>query len=62
MTQSGRCYALAMGKTAPLKPTKGILKQKEAKVVTDAINELVTKEEASEFLKFIKHNEYNVVE
>ena len=63
MTQSERCYVPAMDKMAPPKPIKERLpKQKEPKIVLDMIKKLVTKKEALEFLKFIKHSEYSVIE
>ena len=56
---SGRCYVLVSAKIAPLNPVKKLPKQKKPDVTSDEINELIT-EKASKFLKFIKHNEYNV--
>jgi hypothetical protein len=37
-------------------------KGKEGVDMTKKINKLVTKEETNEFLKLMKHREYNVVE
>ena len=63
MTQSGRYYTPVMDKIAlPIPLEKGLPKQKEPKVVPNMIKELVTEKKVSEFLKFIKHSEYNVVE
>ena len=65
MTRSGRCYALINPKTgegespAANERTKiAVLKGKEK----EPMNEPVTEKEAEEFLKFIKHNEYSIVE
>ena len=46
----------------PLNSTKELHKQKEPEVISNTINEPVIKKEASKFLKFIKHSEYNMVE
>ena len=51
-----------MVEIAPPKPMKKILKQKESKAVLNVIKGQVIEKKASEFLKFIKHSEYNVVE
>ena len=65
MTCSGRCYA-----PGPLRVKEGeegieqsdieviVLKKKEK----ESLNELVTKTEANEFLKFIKHSKYSIVD
>ena len=59
MTRSGRCY------------TPNCLGEKEGEKHDEKCaigkdegprNELVTEAEANEFLKFIKHSEYNIVE
>ena len=65
MTRSGRCYA-------PINPEaregKSSAANERTKVVApkgkeqEPMNELVTKKEAEEFLKFIKHSEYSIVE
>ena len=62
MTRSGRCYATTIVETTPLNPVKESPKSKEPEVVPDMINEPVTEKEAFEFLKFIKHSEYSMVE
>ena len=65
MTCSGRCYApinpetregesSAVNERTKIAAPKG--KEKEP------MNEPVTKKEAKEFLKFIKHSEYSIVE
>ena len=65
MTRSGRCYApinLETGEgesSAVNEKTKiTVPKGKEKK----PMNEPVTEKEAEEFLKFIKHSEYSIVE
>ncbi|XP_017639979.1 uncharacterized protein LOC108481346 [Gossypium arboreum] len=68
-TRSGRCYSKvveSMKKTNDLKQ-KGKAPMHEAEVKLETLSEqevkrLVNEEEAHEFLKFIKHSEYNVVE
>ena len=61
MTRSGRCYA----------PINLGTKEGESSTVNEGTKiatskgkdkELVTEEEANEFLKFIKHSEYSIVE
>ena len=65
MTCSGRCYASGVSKVKEgEKHTKQggieaiILKNKGKEL----LNEPITEAEANEFLKFIKHSEYNIVE
>ena len=65
MTRSGRCYASINSGTrewessAANEGTKiATTKRKDKKL----INESVTKEEVNEFLKFIKHSEYSIIE
>ena len=65
MTRSGQCYTLNfLGVKEGEKSTKEVgvkaanLKKKEE----EPRNELVTEAEANEFLKFIKHSEYNIIE
>ena len=65
LTRSGRCYALG-----PLRVKGGEegTKQNDVEVTVlkkkdkEPLNELVSKAETNEFLKFIKHSEYNIVE
>ena len=65
MTRSGRCYAPINSGTrekessAANEGTKIAAPKRKDK---EPINEPVTEEEADEFLKFIKHNEYSIVE
>ena len=67
MTRSGRCYApinpetkegesSATNERTKIPAPKGKGKEKEP------MNEPVTEKEAKEFLKFIKHSEYSIVE
>ena len=65
MTRSGRCYAPINPETregessAANERTKiAALKRNEK----ESMNESVTEKEVEEFLKFIKHSEYNIVE
>ena len=77
ITRSGRCYALDMTeKVTPEKLSipaneEQFLKNKERpsrekkgkdKEVLESTSKPVTEKEASEFLKFIKHSEYIVIE
>ena len=65
MTHSGRCYASI---TTEAKEGEGSTENKGIKIATskrkdkESINEPVTELEADEFLKFIKHSEYSIVE
>ena len=65
MTHSGRCYALV---TSGVKKGESFVINKRIKIAAskkkdkEPINELVTEMEADEFLKFIKHSEYSIVE
>ena len=65
MTRSGRCYAPINLK---IREGEGSAANERTKIVApkgkekELINELVTEKEANEFLKFIKHNEYSIVE
>ena len=66
MTRSGRCYAPV---TSGTKEGEGSTKKNEGMKITvskkkdkESINEPVTELEADEFLKFIKHSEYSIVE
>ncbi|KAA3477592.1 hypothetical protein EPI10_011471 [Gossypium australe] len=56
-TRSGRRYDLVKGKVPMVEQEKEKLVEPESPV-----NEPVRKEEAREFLKFLKHSEYYVVE
>ena len=65
MTHSGQCYAPI---TSGAKEGEGFTKNKGIKIVAskrkdkEPINEPVTELEADEFLNFIKHSEYSIVE
>ena len=65
MTRSGRCYAPMNPETregessAANERTKITVPKGKGK---EPINEPVTEKEAEEFLKFIKHSEYSIVE
>ena len=52
----------AVVEAIPLNLVKELRKSKESETSLDLINEPVTENDASEFLKFIKYNEYSVVE
>ena len=65
MTRSGRCYVpINLEAKKGKESVKGgrvkitVLKEKGKEV----INELITKAKVNEFLKFIKHSEYSIVE
>ena len=72
MTRNGRCYApglMGVGqKEKSMEKTNTVTvetqKQKENTIVLPLVetNAPITEAEACEFLKFIKHSEYNVVE
>ncbi|KAH1121708.1 hypothetical protein J1N35_004868, partial [Gossypium stocksii] len=55
-----RRYDAVNVRTEPVK-AKALVAEQE-KGVEALINELIKEEEAKEFLKFLKHSEYNVVE
>ena len=65
LTRSDRCYA-----SGPLRVREGgkCIEQSDVEVTIlkkkckEALNEPVSETEANEFLKFIKHSEYNIVE
>ena len=65
MTRSRRCYAPINPRT---KEGESFIANEGIKIAAlkgkdkEPINELVTEEEANEFLKFIKHNEYSIFE
>ena len=65
MTRSGQCYASI---TSGAKEREGSIENEGIKIATskrkdkEPINEPVTEMEADEFLKFIKHSEYSIVE
>ena len=67
MTHSGRCYA-PITFTLEAKEGEGSTENEGMKIAAskkkdkEPINEPVTELEADEFLKFIKHNEYSIVE
>ncbi|KAL4332892.1 hypothetical protein GQ457_07G009110 [Hibiscus cannabinus] len=60
-TRSGRCYSPNTSEPVEIKDA-GEKGQFSLNGGTSEINEPVKEEEAREFLKFIKHSEYNVVE
>ncbi|XP_040955952.1 uncharacterized protein [Gossypium hirsutum] len=61
---SGRCYDLATSKAEPVKEKAPVVEQKKEKAIRleSPVNEPVTESEAREFLKFLKHSEYSVIE
>ena len=65
MTHSGRCYVLINSGT---RERESFTANEGIKIATfkgkdkESINEPVIEEEANEFLKFIKHSEYSIVE
>ena len=65
LTRSGRCYALG---PSGVKEREEGAKQSDVEVTVskkkgkESLNELITETEANEFLKFIKHSEYSIVE
>ena len=65
MTRSGRCYAPINSGTREGESSTnngGIKIAAPKRKDKKPINEPVTKMEADEFLRFIKHSEYNTVE
>ncbi|XP_017635947.1 uncharacterized protein LOC108478017 [Gossypium arboreum] len=62
-TRSGRRYT-PNTKVEPAKEKSVVVEQRREKTTRSEspVNELVTEKEAKEFLKFLKHNEYSVVE
>ncbi|KAA3486553.1 hypothetical protein EPI10_030452 [Gossypium australe] len=63
-THSGRRYGPTNARIEPIKRRTLAVEHKKEKTARpeSPINELVTKNEAKEFLKFMKHSEYSVVE
>ncbi|XP_016676180.2 uncharacterized protein [Gossypium hirsutum] len=63
-TRSERQYDLVNARTEPVKGKALIVEQKKGKAVESElpINEPVKEEEVKEFLKFLKHSEYSMVE
>ena len=65
MTCTGRCYVPI---NLEVKEGKESVKEGRVKITVprgkdkEVMNELVTKAEVNEFLKFIKHSEYSIVE
>ena len=65
MTRNGRCYAPINPETgerespAANERTKIAIPKRKEK---EPMNEPITEKEAEEFLKFIKHSEYSIVE
>ena len=65
MTRSGRCYAPGTSGTKEVETSPDNEEMKIAaskKKDKEPINEPITEMEADEFLKFIKHSEYSIVE
>ena len=65
MTRSGRCYAPINPETREGESSAANERTKIAALKgknKESINEPVTEKEANEFLKFIKHSEYSIVE
>ena len=65
MTRSGRCYAPIDPETRERESSAANERTKIAapkRKEKEPMNEPVTKKEAEEFLMFIKHSEYNIVE
>ena len=65
MTRSGRCYAPDTSKAKEVETSpdnEGMKIAAAKKKDKEPINEPVTKMEADQFLKFIKHSEYSIVE
>ena len=65
MTRSGRCYASINPETREEESSAANERTKIAAPKgkeKEPMNEPVTEKEAEEFLKFIKHSEYNIVE
>ncbi|XP_040934458.1 uncharacterized protein [Gossypium hirsutum] len=60
-TRSGRRYDTANEEVQPTKGKAQVVEEMKGKA-TKPINKPVNEEEANEFLKFLKHSEYNVVE
>ena len=65
LTRSGRCYALSLSRVKEgdecIKPS-GVKVTISKKKREELLNEPVVKTKANAFLKFIKHNEYNIIE
>ena len=65
MTRSGRCYApitIEVREGESSAENGGVEIAASKKKDKESINEPVTEMEADEFLKFIKHSEYSIVE
>ena len=65
LTHSGRCYAPSLSgvkKGEERTEPSGIKVTIPKKKGEELFNEPITKVKANEFLKFLKHNEYNIVE
>ena len=65
MTRSGRCYAPSSSGVKEMETSpdnEGIKITVSKKKDKEPINEPITEMEADEFLKFIKHSEYSIVE
>ena len=65
LTRNGRCYAPSLsgvkerGKRTEQNDVEVTILKKKSK---EPLNEPVSKTEANEFLKFLKHSEYSIVE
>ena len=65
LTRSGRCYAPGLSR---VKEGGECTEQSDVEITVlkkkgkESLNEPVSETEANEFLKFIKHGEYNIVE
>ncbi|XP_016706972.1 uncharacterized protein [Gossypium hirsutum] len=61
---SGKCYDLINARAEPAEGKILMTEQKKEKAVESKplVNELIKEEEAKEFLEFLKHSEYSVVE
>ncbi|XP_016728001.1 uncharacterized protein [Gossypium hirsutum] len=60
-TRNGRRYDIANEEAQPIKGKTPMVEEMNDKM-TKSVNEPVNEEEANEFLKFLKHSEYSVVE
>ncbi|KAA3481390.1 hypothetical protein EPI10_021760 [Gossypium australe] len=63
-SRSGRCYDPVSARIEPIKGKTLAIEHKKEKIARfeSLVNEPVTENEAKEFLKFLKYNEYSVVE
>ena len=63
-TRSGRCYDSTNTRIELVKRKALVVEHKKEKMtkLESPVNQPVTWKEAKEFLKFLKHNDYSVVE